>query len=241
VASATHPGDAGAAAVRAVATVSELAAVSRRLYTRGSPVLRKFLHLRPYICPLDRVMAYVPRQSTVLDVGCGGGLLLGLLAELEYEPRGLGFDTSRGALDLATAMAEAVLPRRPSASLRFMHLDAEADWPDERFDVVTLIDVLHHVPVTAQRSVFERACAHVRPGGLLIYKDMSPRPRWRAMMNSLHDLVVARQWVHYVRPDDVGCWAIEHHFERVAREHVNMLWYGHDLCVFRNAAPGASA
>ena len=29
----------------------------------------------------------------------------------------------------------------------------------------------------------------MKPGGLLIYKDMASRPRWAAALNALHDLI----------------------------------------------------
>src|SRR6187455_1904363 len=36
--------------------------------------------LRPHICPFDRLIDYVPNGICIIDVGCGSGLLLGLLA-----------------------------------------------------------------------------------------------------------------------------------------------------------------
>ena len=47
------------------------------------------------------------------------------------------------------------------------------------------------------------ACDRVRLGGLLIYKDTASAPAWAAWVNRLHDLVLARQWIHYAPIADV--------------------------------------
>ncbi|MDH3538719.1 MAG: hypothetical protein OEP52_01885, partial [Acidimicrobiia bacterium] len=61
-------------------------------------------------------------------------------------------------------------------------------------------------------------------------------PRWRALANRLHDLILNRQWVHHVPIDRVIEWAVGEGgvtIERRAR--FNYLVYGHELVVFRKA------
>ena len=91
--------------------------------------------------------------------------------------------------------------------IAFERRDAQQDWPSGPFDIVSVIDVMHHVPTIAQRTVIERAASRLKPGGLLVYKDMVERPRWRAWKNRLHDLVLARQWTitHPCSPFVIGC------------------------------------
>ena len=76
-------------------------------------------------------------------------------------------------------------------------------------DVVMMIDVLHHVADPGQRAAILEALQRVADGGRFIYKDMCVRPRWRAAMNQLHDLLAARQWIHTVPVADVIGWARE--------------------------------
>ncbi|MBX5463850.1 MAG: class I SAM-dependent methyltransferase [Steroidobacteraceae bacterium] len=133
--------------------------------------------LRPFICPFERLIEHIPRGSAVLDVGCGAGLFLGLLAADHGIVRGAGFDSSPRAIALANRMRPNV-PRE--VSLEFVVADAIESWPAaECFDVVSLIDVMHHIPRTLQSRVLSYAMDRVRPGGLLLYKDMALRPRWR--------------------------------------------------------------
>lgn len=212
----------------------DLAKTAAGLYIDGPRFLRNVQIYRPYICPFGELMAAVPAGARVLDVGCGGGLFLGLLASEGTITDGLGIDTSESAIRLARQMTG----RLPAGC----HLDFEVravldDWPARTFDAVSIIDVIHHVPPKNQKAVFDRASLAVGDNGLLIYKDMCKTPAWRAWTNRAHDLIMARQWVHYVHPQRVVQWAEEAGLAVVGTERINNFWYGHDLLVFRRGGP----
>ena len=84
---------------------------------------------------LVRVVTALDVRS-ILDVGCGSGESLARLAALgRYELAGT--DVSEEALALA---------RRRAPSVRFAVLDIERDILPERFDLVTSIQVVEHLP-----------------------------------------------------------------------------------------------
>jgi 2-polyprenyl-3-methyl-5-hydroxy-6-metoxy-1,4-benzoquinol methylase len=194
--------------------------------------MRKLQHWRPYICPFEELIKHVPQGASVLDAGCGGGLFLALLAATGKRITGHGFDISPVAIDVARTMAESA--KATGSALHFEVRPVEDQWPHREFDVVSMIDVMHHVPPSFQREFLLTACRHVRPGGLLIYKDMCRRPLWRAGANRLHDLVLARQWIHYLPIAQVEQWAGEAAMHLMHRaDRLNRLWYGHELRVFQ--------
>ena len=171
----------------------------------------------------------------MLDVGCGSGLFLGLLAAMGKQIEGTGFDTSVQAIELAQRMA-ARLSETTAASLKFIRLDVNESWPPGEFDVVSVIDVMHHVSPQSQRQFFSLAARAVSPGGVLIYKDMCRRPTWRAIANRAHDLFVSRQWIHYLPVQSAEAWGVE---EKLQLEHacrVDLFWYGHEFRIFRKPA-----
>lgn len=209
---------------------ADLHRLARRLFPRGSLAVRALQHYRPYICPFELLLPHVPPGARVLDVGCGGGLWLGLLAASGRLGAGLGFDSSESAIRVAQQMR---VPADYVSRLSFQHRRVQEPWPDGPFDVVSIIDVLHHVPPDQQSRVIASAAERVATGGVLIYKDMCSRPAWRAWANRAHDLVVARQWINYAPVEQVSLWAVSAGLTLIHAASVPRFWYGHELRVFR--------
>ena len=193
---------------------------------------------RPYICPYDALIQYVPQGSSVLDIGCGGGLFLGLLTGTNRIKRGHGFDSNPNAIETANSMAKLAKLAGYSAVLQFETRSASTDWPDLTYDVVSLIDVMHHVPSEAQQNVIKNAIQRVKPGGKFIYKDMCRRPLWRALANRIHDLLLAKEWINYADVSDVINWATSGGLQVGHKSTINQLWYGHELVVFDRPVSG---
>jgi len=220
--------------VKSELTPRDLSRMARDLYPTGPWLFRALQRYRPYICPFEELIPEVPQGASVLDIGCGGGLFLGLIEASGRNPLGLGFDVSKPAIGLARSMAEQAAKR--GGWLDFRLIDAAAPWPDGDFDVVSMIDVAHHVPPASQEEAIRRASQKVRPGGRFLYKDMVARPRWRAAANRLHDLVLARQWIHYLPVERVEAWATDEGLRLERSGRFNRLWYGHELRIFHRPA-----
>lgn len=186
--------------------------------------------LRPWICPFEQLVDAVPPGSRILDVGCGSGLFLGLLAAHGRIASGVGFDASAAAIRKAHAMRD----RLPHPHcLAFETRDVAHGWPDGPFDVVSLIDVMHHVPRPLQPALITEAARKLRPGGMLLYKDMVRRPLWRAAMNRLHDLVVSGDWIAYAPIEDVRGWMAGQGLQAGPVHRTDAYWYGHEMVVAR--------
>lgn len=211
-------------------TAAKLSNRAKRLYTGERALSVQMQVLRPFICPFEEILPLVPEGASVLDAGCGAGLFLGLLADTGRISRGLGFDSSRAAISLAQHMANNLAA---AATLDIQQIDATAPWPDGTYDVVSLIDVLHHVPLEHHSSVLGRATGCVRIGGLLLYKDMATRPRWRAACNQAHDLLLARQWINHVQIKWVDDWAAQNGFTKKAQGAASRFWYAHEWRVYQ--------
>ncbi len=190
---------------------------------------------RPFICPFHELVDHVPPDTgSVLDIGCGSGLFLNVLDELGRLEHGLGIDVSRGALATARKAAQAT-PRaaeHQGTALEFAWHDLDAGLPEGSWDVVAMIDVLHHVPPAFQQAALAAAAHRVAPGGRLLFKDMVARPRWRAIANRLHDLLLARQWIHYAPLSQVVDTVTGRGLTVITRSLTNLWWYGHETVVF---------
>lgn len=101
---------------------------------------------------LDRIERRVPR-GRLLDVGCGCGFFLREAQARGWQVKGL--DPSRESIDYLNAMLGPV-----GVAGTLENFD-----PGERYDVITMINVLDHL-VDPWKDV-NRAAALLRPGGLL--------------------------------------------------------------------------
>jgi 2-polyprenyl-3-methyl-5-hydroxy-6-metoxy-1,4-benzoquinol methylase len=214
-------------------TVTQVARLAREIYRDTKPSIKYKQGYRPYICPFHLLIDYIPRGASLLDVGCGAGLFILLLARLGRIRSAVGFDSDYVALHAAHDAAVRFLDR---ATIHFEQHSADHSWPKGRFDVVSIIDVMHHVPPEKQADLIAAAAEHLNDGGLLLYKDIASRPLWRAWANRLHDLVSVQEWIHYAELNDIVNWAIDAGLSLDHSEALNMLWYRHEFCLFRRTA-----
>jgi SAM-dependent methyltransferase len=116
--------------------------------------------------------------GAVLDAGCGtGGFLAWAMGAGGFE-RGSGIDVSPDAIELARR-------RVPGADLHVAPV-AELPFADGSFDLVTLNDVLQHVPEADVARSLSEIRRVLRPGGALLVRtggarrERRERADWRA-------------------------------------------------------------
>jgi len=117
---------------------------------------------------IDRLAPLAGRR--VVDVGCGGGILSESMHQRGAEVTGI--DLSEKALRVA--QLHALETGSPVAYRCVSAEDLAAEAPG-RFDVVTCMEMLEHVP-DPTRTV--RACAQLaRPGGTVFFSTINRNPR----------------------------------------------------------------
>lgn len=206
-------------------TPADVSRVLVRAYPRATGLAALLIRWRPYICPFHKIIGSVPFGSSFLDVGCGVGLMSTLLVVSGKAQSVVGIDTSAGAIETAQ---HAVLPDEAVGAFRC--LSDEDSWPQDHFDGVVCLDVLHHIPAEEQRN-FVKRLAHLNFTGKIVFKDVSPRPFWKALASRMHDLLVSRQWIHIRNEDEVREWFESEGLAVTESRRLDMLWYSHYLLV----------
>jgi 2-polyprenyl-6-hydroxyphenyl methylase/3-demethylubiquinone-9 3-methyltransferase len=108
--------------------------------------------------------------KSVLDVGCGGGILAEAMAAAGA--RVVGIDLSEAALAVARLHQ---LESKSSVSYQMIAAEALADERPSDFDLVTCMELLEHVPDPASMVA---ACARlVRPGGIVVCSTINRNPK----------------------------------------------------------------
>ena len=106
----------------------------------------------------------------VVDIGCGGGILAESIAQSGADTTGI--DLSEKALKVAELHALEV-----GANLTYRAISAEdlAQEQPEKYDVVTCMEMLEHVPDPA--SVVRACAALCKPGGTLFFSTLNRNPK----------------------------------------------------------------
>ncbi|MFN4005084.1 MAG: bifunctional 2-polyprenyl-6-hydroxyphenol methylase/3-demethylubiquinol 3-O-methyltransferase UbiG [Hylemonella sp.] len=107
----------------------------------------------------------------VLDVGCGGGILSDAMAR--RGARVTGIDLSSKALKVA--QLHALEAATPNLSYREISAEALAAEQPGRYDVVTCMEMLEHVPDPA--SVVRACAALAKPGGWVFFSTINRNPK----------------------------------------------------------------
>jgi len=158
------------------------------------------------------------------------------LSAMKRISTGYGADVSSRAIEQAKMAAS----NYPKADLQFAVTVTIDDLPRHLFDVVMMIDVMHHIPLELRESTFLACVRRLRPGGNFIYKDMADKPRFHSIANRAHDLIVAREIIHYMPLETVLDWAALADLQLIERLEYKRLVYAHELLVFRGLNCAAS-
>nr|WP_282449532.1 class I SAM-dependent methyltransferase [Roseibium sp. CAU 1639] len=192
--------------------------------------MRRLISARPYVCPFDHLERHIPSDAKVLDVGCGNGALLAILLASERIRQGVGCDVNGDALASATKAAERT---GRGERVTFRQIGGFEELPDDRFDVVTMVDVLHHVPEADRAQAVAQALRRVGPNGLFLFKDMVEKPFLRRLAHNLDDLLFSGEWVRQVKTAALEREVEAAGFRLLKSEDIPRVFYGNTLRVFQ--------
>ncbi len=146
------------------------------------------------------------KDKTVLDIGCGGGILAESMAAHGATVTGIDL----GEAPLAVAKLHL---KESGLKVDYRHVSAEdlAREQPEAFDVVTCMEMLEHVPDPASTIA---ACAKlVKPGGQVFFSTINRNPKsWLfAIVGAEYVLNLLPKGTHeylkFIKPSELEGWA----------------------------------
>ena len=174
-------------------TLSRLLDLNREFYQTFAQVFSATRHrLQPGVMHL---LEQISQASSLLDLGCGNGVLAHQLNRRGYMGTYTGLDFSPILLEQAAA--------GQSGNYRFLQADLSTpDWhaplPDIHYDIVLAFAVLHHLPgVDLRLQALRKVRSLLVPGGHFIHSEWQFRnsPRltsriqpWEALGLSANDV-----------------------------------------------------
>jgi 2-polyprenyl-6-hydroxyphenyl methylase/3-demethylubiquinone-9 3-methyltransferase len=156
-------------------------------------------------------VGYINRRAPltgrrVLDLGCGGGILSEAMASLGAEVTGI----DAGEEPLAVAQLH-LQKSGLRVDYRLATAEAFADDAPERFDVVTCMELLEHVPDPA--SVVAASARLVRPGGDVFFATLNRNLKsfLFAIIGAEMILRLVQRGTHsyrrFVKPSELTTWS----------------------------------
>jgi SAM-dependent methyltransferase len=139
------------------------------------------LYLKTYEKRMKLVSRFLPPNARVLDVGCAAGYFLRVCQERGHDVHGV---------ELSQAIAIEAQKALGAERIHIGTLDdaaAAMDYRPESFDLVTLWDVIEHVP--DPQSVLSKIHELIAPNGRLLLETQNVASRWARLLGS--------RWHHY--------------------------------------------
>ncbi len=107
----------------------------------------------------------VTQQLSILDFGCGDGLMTSFMQHIFTNATLYGVDPSTEHIALAKDMYEGI---------HFTRSDENLDFPDNTFDLIYATEVFHHIPPEYLARYCTELKRVLKPGGTLIIFELNP-------------------------------------------------------------------
>lgn len=147
---------------------------------------------------IDWISSYLSSDATLLDIGCGGGLVAENLAKAGAQV--VGIDASEKNIRIAQTHAE-------SSAVKVDYRVTTAEAMSGQFDAVCALEIIEHV---ADIPAFVAAsCALVKPGGRIFYSTMNRTAKAYALAIVGAEYVLrwlprgTHTWSKFVKPHEL--------------------------------------
>ncbi|HPD14588.1 MAG TPA: class I SAM-dependent methyltransferase [Planctomycetota bacterium] len=158
----------------------------------GHGLTSLFCWLRYWHSNIPGIEAHIPLEGTILDLGCGHGVLSNYLAIRSPRRRVIGFDLSPQRIAVARAAA------LPNAEFHCQDIFRSQPLPCR---AIVVADVLHHLHSIAEGDELVARCVERLPlHGTLIVKEIGKRPLWKYLCTRPVDTLFYRGRVHFRSP-----------------------------------------
>ena len=177
---------------------------------------------------LEEIGQFLPAGANVLEIGCGFGLFSLYFGRSRPDLRIHGFDIDEGRI----ATAEGVRRRLGIDNVTFSVGDAREAALSEGLDAVYMLDILHHLPHDDAAHLIRVCHTQLKPGGVLVVKDVDTRPRYKMAFTWLLDVAMTKgERPEYWNRRELRRELIDAGFDVFTYAMVDALPYPHQLFV----------
>lgn len=176
--------------------------------------VRLFTSIRFWTSSFVELEKFVPKNGTILDLGCGYGIFGNYLALSSPKRIVLGIDTDKVKIKNAY---------RGIKNTSFKIGDA-TKMKLSNFDCILLLDVLHHLKsYSAQEKLIKECNNMLAKKGVVIISEVDNNPVWKLLLGWLTDFIMYKgQPVYYrYKKDMIGVLKNSFPTTKVVKLHKN--------------------
>lgn len=132
--------------------------------------------LRFWMLPLAQVDELIPKKGTIIDLGCGEGVIAKYLAHIKSRTI-IGVDNNKKRLQ-----------KSKLKNLQFKLADIRK-YPLKKADAVIFSDVLHHLSYVDQKVLLAKVAKALKKNGILLIKEIDTKEFVRSSLSRFWDFV----------------------------------------------------
>lgn len=131
---------------------------------------------------MDYYLKFLPKKGTIVDIGCGYGVLANYLSLNLPDARIIGIDMDKRRIQSASQTVN-------RDNIEFYYQDVTKwEWPT--CSAVIMTDVLHHTSFTEQANVLGTVSKSLDKDGVLFIADVDPDANVRYWLSWLSDHIL---------------------------------------------------
>ncbi len=150
------------------------------IYRQNSLVVKLHVMMRLLGCPINKIEPFVPQKGTVLDFGCGYGVLAHYFNLTSQERTIIGFDTAEDKIE------HALKTLTNDHNINFYKNNINHIGSDS-MDCITIVDVLYLIPFRSWHSLLKKCCDLLKVSGVFLLKEMDKKPFWKYLWNNFQE------------------------------------------------------
>lgn len=179
---------------------------------------------RPLISPFQDLLQLINEDSKVFDIGCGSGQFALLVAEFTEAKMIYGIEISEKLINNANILLK---DHQQKKKIEFQTFDGHT-FPAciNEYNLVFLIDVMHHVPQKSQFTFLENIYKNISKGTRLIVKDIDAATPL-VYFNKIHDMLLSGEIGHELTQDQLTNMLEEIGFSIISQNKRRMYVYPH--------------
>ena len=134
-------------------------------YLYKGPILEWYMKIKVMLEKNYQVFHdLLPLKGKMLDIGCGYGFMPYMLHFASAQREFTGVDYDEDKIEMANNCFS------KNSQINFMFADV-LNFSFEKYDAITMLDILHYMQPGDQKLVIEKCIRHLNPGGTIIIRD----------------------------------------------------------------------